>query len=79
MAEPARNPSASAFVEFAAGEIAVARGDDLLAIEHLQRSIRQAADGGSRFVDGLARVTLATVEGTRGRAPESSRRRRRGG
>ena len=59
-AQESQNPSAIAFAEFVVGEIAAAAGDDD-AERHLQRAIDIAILCESRFVEGLARVTLATL------------------
>jgi predicted ATPase len=59
-AERSQNPSAIAFGEFVLGEIAAATaGAD--AETHLRRAIAIASPCDSHFVEGLARVTLATL------------------
>jgi predicted ATPase/DNA-binding SARP family transcriptional activator len=59
-AQQSQNPSAIAFAEFVLGEIGTSTaGED--AENHLQRAIALASSCDSHFVEGLARVTLATL------------------
>lgn len=60
-ARESQNPSAVALAEFVLGEIGAATGDDD-AEAHLRRAIAIASTADSRFVEGLARVTLATLQ-----------------
>jgi hypothetical protein len=60
-----RSPSALAFVSWVAGEIA-ADASPGQARRHLQRAVALAMPAGSRFVDGISRVSLATLQARHG-------------
>ncbi len=69
-ANDSQNPSAVAFAEFVLGEIGAATGDDD-ADAHLRRAIEIASSCDSRFVEGLASVTLATLEARANDTPQA--------
>jgi hypothetical protein len=69
-AEASRNPSAIAFAEFVLGEIDAATGG-AGAEAHLERAIAIASTCDSHFVEGLARVTLATLRARMSDTPEA--------
>ncbi len=60
-ADESRNPSALSFAHFVIGEIAAATGE-ADAEAHLHRAIAIASTCDSHFVEGIARVTLATLQ-----------------
>ncbi len=64
-ADACRSPSALAFVSWVTGEIA-ANARPGQARHHLQRAVALAKPAGSRFVDGLSRVSLATLHARHG-------------
>ena len=59
------SPSARALVAWVSGEIA-ANASPGLARHHLQRAVALAKPAGSRLVDGLSRVSLATLHARHG-------------
>jgi hypothetical protein len=59
------SPSALAFVSWVTGEIA-ANTRPRQAGHHLQRAVAQAKPAGSRFVEGISRVSLATLHARHG-------------
>jgi predicted ATPase len=59
------SPSALAFVSWVSGEIAASTSPGL-ARHHLQRAVALAKPAGSRLVDGLSRVSLATLHARHG-------------
>ena len=61
------SPSALALVSWVSGEIAIGTSPGQ-ARHHLQRAIALAESAGSRFVDGLSRVALATLDARHGDA-----------
>ena len=61
------SPSALALVSWVSGEIAIGTSPGQ-ARHHLQRAVALAEAAGSRFVDGLSRVTLATLDARHGDA-----------
>ena len=64
-ADRCRSPSALALVSWVSGEIAIGTSPGQ-ARHHLQRAIALATSAGSRFVDGLSRVALATLDARHG-------------
>ena len=64
-ADRCRSPSALALVSWVRGEIAVGTSP-IQARHHLQRAIALAKSAGSRFVEGLSRVALATLDARHG-------------
>jgi predicted ATPase/DNA-binding SARP family transcriptional activator len=64
-ADRCRSPSALALVSWVSGEIAIGTSPGQ-ARHHLQRAVALAASAGSRFVDGLSRVSLATLDARHG-------------
>jgi predicted ATPase/DNA-binding SARP family transcriptional activator len=64
-ADQCRSPSALALVSWVSGEIAVGTSPDQ-ARYHLQRAMALASSAGSRFVYGLSRVALATLDARHG-------------
>ncbi len=64
-ADACRSPSALAFVSWVTGEIAADTGPGQ-ARHHLQRAVALAKPAGSRFVDGISRVSLATLHARHG-------------
>jgi tetratricopeptide (TPR) repeat protein len=60
-----RSPSALALVSWVSGEIAIGTSPGQ-ARYHLQRAVALAASAGSRFVYGLSRVALATLDARHG-------------
>ena len=64
-ADRSGSPSAQAFAFWVSGEIAasISPGE---AQRHLQRAVALAATAGSRFVDGISRVSLATLHAQHG-------------
>jgi predicted ATPase/DNA-binding SARP family transcriptional activator len=66
-ADRCRSPSALALVAWVRGEIAVSTSPGQ-ARYHLQRAVALATSTGSRFVEGLARVALASVDARHGDA-----------
>ncbi len=64
-ADRCRSPSALALVSWVSGEIAIGTSPDQ-ARHHLQRAVALAKSAGSRFVDGLSRVALATLDARHG-------------
>jgi predicted ATPase len=64
-ADRCRSPSALALVSWVRGEIAVGTSPTQ-ARHHLQRAIALAKSAGSRFVEGLSRVALATLDARHG-------------
>ncbi|HET6190713.1 MAG TPA: BTAD domain-containing putative transcriptional regulator [Trebonia sp.] len=60
-----RSPSALALVSWVTGEIAIGTSP-AQARHHLQQAIALAKPAGSRFVDGLSRVALATLDARHG-------------
>ena len=66
-ADRCRSPSALALVSWVSGEIAIGTSPGQ-ARYHLQRAVALAKSAGSRFVDGLSRVSLATLDARHGDA-----------
>lgn len=66
-AEQCRSPSALAFASWVSGEIIADTTPDQ-AREQLQRAIALATSAGSRFVAGIARVSLASLDARHGDA-----------
>ena len=64
-ADQCRSPSALALVSWVSGEIAIGTSPGL-ARHHLQRAVVLAKSADSRFVDGLSRVALATLDARHG-------------
>jgi predicted ATPase len=64
-AEQSRSPSALALVAWVRGEIA-AGSRPAQARRHLQQAVALATSAGSRFVGGLSRVSLATLDARHG-------------
>jgi len=64
-AEQSRSPSALALVAWVRGEIAAGSSPGQ-ARHHLQRAVALATSAGSRFVGGLSRVSLATLDARHG-------------
>jgi predicted ATPase/DNA-binding SARP family transcriptional activator len=64
-ADRCRSPSALALVSWVNGEIAIGTSPSQ-ARHHLLRAIALAKSAGSRFVDGLSRVALATLDARHG-------------
>ena len=64
-ADRCRSPSALALVSWVSGEIAIGTSPGQ-ARHHLQRAVALAKSAGSRFVDGLSRVALATLDARHG-------------
>jgi predicted ATPase/DNA-binding SARP family transcriptional activator len=64
-ADRCRSPSALALVSWVSGEIAIGTSPGQ-ARHHLQRAVALATSAGSRFVDGLSRVALATLDARHG-------------
>jgi tetratricopeptide (TPR) repeat protein len=64
-ADRCRSPSALAIVSWVNGEIAIGTSPGQ-ARHHLQRAVALAKSAGSRFVDGLSRVALATLDARHG-------------
>jgi tetratricopeptide (TPR) repeat protein len=64
-ADKSRSPSALAFVSWISGEIAADTSPDQ-ARHHLQRAVTLATSAGSRFVAGIARVSLAALDARHG-------------
>jgi predicted ATPase/DNA-binding SARP family transcriptional activator len=60
-----RSPSALALVSWVSGEIAISASPDQ-ARRHLQGAVALAQSAGSRFVAGLSRVALATLDARHG-------------
>jgi predicted ATPase/DNA-binding SARP family transcriptional activator len=60
-----RSPSALAFVSWVSGEIAASASPGQ-ASGHLRRAVALAEPAGSRFVEGISRVSLATLHARRG-------------
>ncbi len=66
-ADRCRSPSALALVSWLSGEIAIGTSPGQ-ARHHLQRAVALATSAGSRFVEGLSRVALATLNARHGDA-----------
>jgi predicted ATPase/DNA-binding SARP family transcriptional activator len=66
-ADRCRSPSALALVAWVSGEIAIGTSPGQ-ARHHLERALALAKSAGSRFVDGLSRVALATLDARHGDA-----------
>jgi predicted ATPase len=64
-ADRCRSPSALALVSWVSGEIAIGTSPGQ-ARHHLQQAVALATSAGSRFVDGLSRVALATLDARHG-------------
>src|SRR6266568_597812 len=64
-ADRCRSPSALALVSWVSGEIAIGTRPGQ-ARHHLQQAVALATSAGSRFVDGLSRVALATLDARHG-------------
>lgn len=64
-ADRCRSPSAQALVSWVSGEIAIGTSPGQ-ARHHLQRAVALAKSAGSRFVEGLSRVALATLDARHG-------------
>ena len=64
-ADQCRSPSALALVSWVSGEIAIGTSPGQ-ARHHLQRAVALAKSADSRFVDGLSRVALATLDARHG-------------
>jgi predicted ATPase len=64
-ADRSGSPSAQAFASWVSGEIAAGTSPGQ-AQHHLQRAVALAATAGSRFVDGISRVSLATLHAQHG-------------
>jgi predicted ATPase/DNA-binding SARP family transcriptional activator len=64
-ADRCRSPSALALVSWVSGEIAIGTRPGQ-ARHHLERAVALATSAGSRFVDGLSRVALATLDARHG-------------
>jgi len=64
-ADRSGSPSALAFASWVSGEIAASTSPGQ-ARRHLQRAVALAAPAGSRFVDGISRVSLATLHARHG-------------
>lgn len=64
-ADRCRSPSALALVSWLSGEIAIGTSPGQ-ARQHLQQAVALAESAGSRFVDGLSRVALATLDARHG-------------
>lgn len=64
-ADRSGSPSAQAFASWVSGEI-IASTSPGLARDHLQRAVALATAAGSRFVDGISRVSLATLHAQHG-------------
>src|SRR5580704_7898450 len=64
-ADRCRSPSALALVSWVSGEIDIGTSPGQ-ARQHLQRAVDLAKSAGSRFVDGLSRVALATLDARHG-------------
>jgi predicted ATPase/DNA-binding SARP family transcriptional activator len=64
-ADRCRSPSALALVSWVSGEIAIGTSPGQ-ARQHLQHAVALATSAGSRFVDGLSRVALATLDARHG-------------
>jgi hypothetical protein len=64
-AEQSRSPSALALVAWVRGEIA-AGSRPAQARRHLEQAVALATSAGSRFVGGLSRVSLATLDARHG-------------
>ena len=64
-ADRCRSPSALALVSWVSGEIAIGTSPDQ-ARHDLQRAVVLAKSAGSRFIDGLSRVALATLDARHG-------------
>jgi predicted ATPase/DNA-binding SARP family transcriptional activator len=64
-ADRCRSPSALAVASWVSGEIAIGTSPDQ-ARHYLQRAVALAKSAGSRFIDGLSRVALATLDARHG-------------
>jgi predicted ATPase len=64
-ASQSRSPSAMAFVSWVSGEIAAGRNPEQ-ARRHLEQALDLATSAGSRFVAGISRVSLATLDARHG-------------
>src|SRR6185437_10488000 len=64
-ADRCRSPSALALVAWVSGEISIGTSPGQ-ARHHLQRAVALATSAGSRFVEGLSRVALATLDARHG-------------
>ncbi len=64
-ADRSGSPSAQAFASWVSGEIAASTNPGQ-ALHHLQRAVDLAATVGSRFVDGISSVSLATLHAQHG-------------
>ena len=64
-ADRSGSPSAQAFASWVSGEIAASTSPGQ-AQHHLQRAVALATTAGSRFVDGISRVSLATLHAQHG-------------
>jgi hypothetical protein len=64
-ADRCRSPSALALVSWLSGEIAIGTSPGQ-ARHHLQRAVALSTSAGSRFVEGLSRVALATLDARHG-------------